>query len=111
MCGKRLRAFSLSLVLFLLLFFSPYSSYSYADVILTESEATELMSEIQKSRQDLTELQIQLQDVRNDYEEQKKSYDRQLNEAERKVKGLGIFAGATSVSTITLTIVLMIILL
>ena len=111
MCGKRLRAFSLSLVLFLLLSFSPCLSYSYADVILTEAEATELISEIQKSRQDLTALQIQLQDVRNDYEEQKKSYDRQLNEAERKVKGLGIFAGATSVSTITLTIVLMIILL
>ena len=111
MCGKRLKAFSLSLVLFLLLSFSPYLSYSYADVALTEAEVTELLTEIQKSKQDLTELKTQLQDVRNDCEEQRKSYVRQLNEAEKKAKGLGIFAGVTSVSTVTLTVVLMIILL
>ena len=87
MCGKKLKRFLLLLVLFSPFSFVPSFSYSYADVVLTNEEAQELMSEIQESKKDLTELQnqlseaeTQLNDVKNTYEEQKKSYEMQLKE-------------------------------
>ena len=107
MCGKRLKVFSLLLVLSLLSLPVRFSSYSYADVILTDSEAEELMSEIQESKKDLTELknqlneaETQLNDVKNDCEEQRK------RSTEAK-----IFAGSASASTLLITVVLLIVLL
>ena len=106
------------LVLSLLYLFVPSVSYSYADVVLTDKEAQELMSEIQQSKKDLTELknqlneaETQLNDVKSTYEEQKKSYEMQLKEEKKKSTEAKIFAGSASASTLVISIVLLIVLL
>lgn len=108
----------LSSGLFLLLSLAPSISYSYADVVLTDKEAQELMSEIQQSKKDLTELknqlneaETQLNDVKSTYEEQKKSYEMQLKEERKKSTEAKIFAGSASASTLVISIVLLIVLL
>ena len=118
MCQRRLKRFLLSLVLCSLLPFVPSFSYSYADVILTDKEAQELMNEIQESKKDLTELknqlneaETQLNDVKSTYEEQKKSYEMQLKEEKKKSTEAKIFAGSASASTLVISIVLLIVLL
>lgn len=118
MCGKKLKRFLLLSVLFSPFSFVPSFSYSYADVVLTDKEAQELMSEIQESKKDLTELQnqlneaeTQLNDVKSDYEEQKKSYEEQLKEEKKKSTEAKIFAYSASASTLVISIVLLIVLL
>ena len=111
MCGKRLKRFLPLLVLFSLLCFSPLSSSCYAEVVLTDKEAQELMSEISESRKDLTELQTQLNDVKNDYEEQKKSYEEQLKEEKKKSTEAIIFASGATATSLVISIVLLIALL
>lgn len=98
-------------VLFLLLLPVRAISYSYADVVLTDKEAQELMSEIQESKKDLTELQTQLKDVKSDYEEQKKSYEEQLKEEKKKSTEAKIFAYSASASTLLISIALLFVLL
>ena len=104
--------------LFLLSLLVHSFSYSYADVTLTDSEATELMSEIQESRKDLTglknqlnEAETQLSDVKSTCEEQKKSYEMQLKEEKKKSTEAKIFAYSASASTLVISIVLLIVLL
>ncbi len=104
---KKSKKLLLLLVLSLPLLPVHFSSYSYADVILTDKEAQELMSEIQESKKDLQELQnqlskaeIQLSDVKNTYEEQKTYYEKQLKEAEKKNSSLKTAVVATGTSTV-----------
>ena len=97
--------------LFLLSLSVRSTSYSYADVVLTDKEAQELMSEIQESRKDLTELQTQLNDVKSDCEEQKKSYEEQLKEEKKKSTEAKIFAYSASASTLLISIALLFVLL
>ena len=118
MCGKKLKRFLLSSGLFLLLSLAPSTSYSYADVVLTDMEAQELMNEIQQSRKDLTELQenlasaeAQLNAVKSTYEEQKKSYEELLKEEKKKSTEAKIFAYSASASTLVISIVLLFVLL
>jgi peptidoglycan hydrolase CwlO-like protein len=115
---KKLKRFLLLSVLLLPWSCVPLISYSYADVVLTDEEAQELMSEIQESRKDLAELQnslesaeTQLQDVKSDYEEQKKSYEEQLKEEKKKSTEAKIFAYSASASTLLISIVLFIVVL
>ena len=110
LCGRRLKKLLLLLVLLL-----PFISYSYADVILTNEEATELMSTIQESKKDLAELQSeltsaeeQLNAVKNDYDELKKSYEQRLKEEKKKSTEAKIFAYSASASTLLISIVLFI---
>ena len=65
-----------------------------------------MLSEIQESKKDLKNLQekllsaeAQLNDVKNTYNEQKTSYEMQLNEAEKKNDGLKTAVTITSTST------------
>ena len=118
MCGKKLKRFLLLSGLFSLLCFSPLSYSCYAEVVLTDKEAQELMSEIQESKKDLTELknqlneaETQLNDVKNDYEEQKKSYEEQLKEEKKKSTEAKIFAYSASASTLLISIALLFVLL
>lgn len=118
MCGKKLKRFLLLLVLSLPFSFVPSFSYSYADVVLTDKEAQELMSEIQESKKDLnnvknqlSEAETQLNDVKNDCEEQKKSYETQLKEEKKRSTEARIFAGSASVTALVLSIVLLFVLL
>ena len=111
MCGKRLKMFFALSGLFLLSCFSPLSPSCYAEVVLTDSEAEELMTEIQESRKELNELkselsnvQSELTDVKNISTEQKKSYETQLTEAEKKNQNLKTAVTVTSTSTVLLTI-------
>ena len=125
MCGKRLKASLLSLVLLSLSFFVPSYSYSYADVILTNEEAEELMNEIQlsktelenvkseltESKKELNEQKTQLEDVKNTYTEQKRYYETLLDEAEEKnlaLKTCLTITTTTSVIFLALTVVLLI---
>ena len=118
MCHQKSKKRLLLLVLFSLLSPVLFTSYSFADVTLTDKEAQELMNEIQESKKDLTELknqlneaETQLQDVKSTYEEQKKSYETQLKEEKKKSTEAKIFAGSASASTLVISIVLLIVLL
>lgn len=119
MCGRRLKTIlSLSVLVFLSLC-SPCSMYLCAEVKLTDEEASELMNEIQQSKEklqnvrkelkesqnDLTGLENQLTDVKSTYEEQKKYYETQLNEAEKENQKLKIATSVTGGSAIALLIV------
>lgn len=93
-------------------------SYSYADVVLTDKEAEELMNEISESRKDLTELksqldeaETQLSDVKSDCEEQKKSYEMQLKEVKKQKTKVMLLASGTTASTIILAVALLVCLL
>lgn len=126
MCFRRLRRFSALSVLYCLSYFLPLSSLCYADVILTDSEAQKIMTEIQESKKELQsaknnlllsqeELKAQrevLTDVMNDYVELKTSCGKQLEKAERRSKKLKFCVTITSVSTVieTAVIILMLIL-
>ena len=119
MCGTKLKLFSALLVLSFLLCFSPLLSSLYAETVLTESEAQEILNEITESRKELNQvkeeliqskenqqnvmkesqmLKTELQDVKNIYTEQKKSYEMQLNEEQKKNEKLktGITITGTS---------------
>ena len=118
MCRRKSRKRLLLLVLFSLLLPALFCSYSFAEVVLTDSEATELMNEIQESRKDLTQLKNQLSEaetqlngVKSDYEEQKKYYEMQLKEEKKRSTEAKIFAGSASASTILISVVLLIVLL
>lgn len=118
MCQRKSKKRLLLSVLFSLLLPALFCSYSFAEVVLTDSEATELMSEIQESRKDLTELknqlneaETQLNDVKSDYEEQKKYYEGRLKEEKKKSTEAKIFAYSASASTLLISIALLIVLL
>ena len=114
MCGKRLKVFFLLSGLSLLLPFVPLCSCSYADVILTDKEAEELMNEIQlsktelenvkseltESKKELNEQKAQLEDVKNTYTEQKQSYEKQLGEAEKENNKLKTWLTVTATSSV-----------
>ena len=113
MCGKRLKVFLLLLGLSLLSPSALLCSYSYADVILTDEEATELMNEIQQSKaelqtvkdelktskEELKQSKNQLEDVKSTYTEQKKSYETQLEEAEKEKNTLKTWLTITATSS------------
>ena len=97
MCGTKSRIFLVSLVLSVLLFFFPLS-YSYAEVVLTDSEAQEIMMQIEESQKDL-------QTVKENYEEQKKYYEQQLTEAREETKTVTtVFGVSTTVLGVALII-------
>lgn len=116
LCGKRLKVFLLSLGLSLLSPFVPLCSSSYADVILSDEEATELMDEIQQSKmelqtvkdelktskEELKQSKNQLEDVKNTYTEQKQSYETQLEEAEKEKNTLKTWLTITATSSVCL---------
>lgn len=122
MCGRRLRRFSASLVLSSLLLFSPFCSSCYADVVLMDEEAMELMNEIQESKKELNlvkselseskresqELKTELQDVKNDYSEQKTYYEEQLNVAEKKTEHLKTAVTVTSTTSVVFCILMIV---
>lgn len=112
MCGRRLKIIlSLSALLSSSLFF-PLCASLCAEVRLTDEEAQTMMSEIQESKKELatlrnqlSEAETQLTDVNNTWNEQKKSYEEQLNEAEKDKQKLKITASITGGSSIALLVV------
>lgn len=132
MCGRKLKRFSALSVLFFLLSFSPFCFSCFAEVTLTDEEATEIQKEITESKKELEnvkeeltqskeklenvqkesqEQKTELQDVRSTYEEQKKSYEEQLNEAEKenqKLKIVAVSTGSTSIALLIVTVLLII---
>ena len=100
MCGRKLKVFLLSLVLFSALPFSQSLSYSYAEVILTEEEAQQILEEIQEAKKELIEQKTELENVKNTCNEQKTYYETQLTEAEKKNSNLKTAVITTSVSTV-----------
>lgn len=118
MCGKRLKIFLLSLVLFSVSAFSPFLSFCYAEVRLTDEEATLILTEIQESqkelnllKQDLNQAQTELESVKNTYSEQKKYYEERLNEVNKSKEIAEDIAIATTSSTVILALTLIFILL
>ena len=97
MCGAKLKRLSALSVLFCLLSFSPLSFSCFAEVKLTDEEAETILNEISESKKEL-------EDVKNTYNEQKTSYEMQLNEAEKQNKMLKTVSVATGSSTVVLTI-------
>ena len=124
LCGIKSKKSLLLLALYSLLFFAQ-CSYCYADVILTDSEATELLSEIELSKKELQDVRTelsqskeelqqsknQLEDVRNTYNEQRKSYETLLDEAEKEKQTLTAIAIATTATSGVLLCVLVLVLL
>lgn len=125
MCGIKSKRFLLLLVLVSVLSVSP----CFSKVVLTDEEAKEMMSEIEKSKKELTELretsqkQIEslensleqskneLETVKNTSQEQKKSYEKQLKEEKKKRILPWAMAGTSGTATIILSVVLLIVLL
>lgn len=105
LCGVKSKRFLLLLGLYSLLFFAQ-CSYCYADVILTDSEATELLNEIELSKKDLQDVKTELEsakkelaDVKSTYTEQKKSYEEQLEEAEKENQKLQMYLTVTATTS------------
>ena len=125
MCGIKSKRFLLLLVLVSGLSVSP----CFSEVVLTDEEAKEMMSEIEKSKKELTELretsqkQIEslensleqskgeLETVKNTSQEQKKSYEKQLKEEKKKRILPWAMAGTSGTATVILSVVLLIVLL
>lgn len=121
---RKSRKHLLLLALYSLLFFAQ-CSYCYADVILTDSEATELLSEIELSKKELQSVREELslskeeleqsknqsENVKSTYEEQKKSYETQLSEAEKEKQTLTKLLIATTASSGVLLCTLILVLL
>lgn len=125
MCGIKSKRFLLLLVLVSVLSVSP----CFSKVVLTDEEAKEMMSEIEKSKKELTELretsqkQIEslensleqskgeLETVKNTSQEQKKSYEKQLKEEKKKRILPWAMAGTSGTATIILSVILLIVLL
>ena len=123
MCGANSKRLLALLVLFSLLSFSPLSFSCFAEVRLTDEEATQMLNEIKASKTELEEVKnrltqsqrtltmqkTELEDVKNTYNEQKISYETQLNEAEKKqqiLKSVAIATGSTSVALIIAVVLL-----
>ena len=104
MCGAKLKRLSALSVLFCLLSFSPLSFSCFAEVKLTDEETETILNEISESKKEL-------EDVKNTYNEQKTSYEMQLNEAEKQNKTLKTVAVATGSSTVALTIVVILLII
>ena len=104
MCGKSLKVSLVSLGLFLLLSFSQSYSSCFADVILTYEETQEILNEIEQSKKEL-------QEVKTTCAEQKKSYETQLQEAEKENQALKTGMAVTSTATIMSTIFIVILLI
>ena len=125
MCGIKSKRFLLLLVLVSVLSVSP----CFSKVVLTDEEAKEMMSEIEKSKKELTELketskkQIEslenslkqskgeLETVKSTSQEQKKSYEEQLKEEKKKRILPWAMAGTSGTATIILSVVLLTVLL
>ena len=125
MCGIKSKRFLLLLVLVSVL----SVSHCFSEVVLTDEEAKEMMSEIEESKKELTELretskkqieslensleqsESELETVRNISQEQKKSYEEQLKEEKKKRILPWVMAGTSGTATVILSVVLLIALL
>ena len=125
MCGIKSKRFLLLLVLVSVLSVSP----CFSKVVLTDKEAKEMMSEIEKSKKELTELRetsqkqieslensleqskSELETVKNTSQEQKKSYEKQLKEEKKKRILPWAMVGTSGTATIILSVILLIALL
>ena len=125
MCGIKSKRFLLLLVLVSVL----SVSHCFSEVVLTDEEAKEMMSEIEESKKELTELRetskkqieslensleqskSELETVRNTSQEQKKSYEEQLKEEKKKRILPWVMAGTSGTATVILSVVLLIALL
>lgn len=129
MCGGKSRAGSYRLPAVLLLASVLSCSYLHADVVLRDSEAQEMLDEMEKSRQELQGVQEELaqskesaesaltesEGLRKDLsqlettcEEQRKSYEGQLQEArktEGALKTTATITGTTSVVFLVLMVI------
>lgn len=122
MCGIKSKRLLLLLVLVSVLSVSP----CFSKVVLTDEEAKEMMSEIEKSKKELTELKetsqkqieslensleqskSELETVKNTSQEQKKSYEKQLKEEKKKRILPWAMAGTSGTATIILSVILLI---
>ena len=101
----------------------------FSEVVLTDEEAKEMMSEIEESKKELTELRetskkqieslensleqskSELETVSNTSQEQKKSYEEQLKEEKKKRILPWAMAGTSGTAVVVLSVVLLIVLL
>ena len=118
MCGRKLRqSFVLLLLCSVLLVLSSQVSLS-AEVVLTDREAEEMMSEINQSEKDLIQAQEDLRKSQEDLsrvkaisEEQEKSFQKQLKEEKKKRILPWALTGASSTICAVLSVCLLIVLL
>lgn len=119
---KRLRLLSALSVLSFLPVFSPSPCSCSAEVVLTDEEAREMLSEMEESRKELQNVKdclIQSQkdlirqkevseSVRSTCEEQRKSYETQLEEKDRKNDTLTVVATSTGTSAVIFAILMVV---
>ena len=70
-----------------------------------------MKNELIQSQKGLIEQKTELENVKNTYNEQKKSYEMQLNEAEKQNQTLKTVAVATGSSSVALTIVVILLII
>lgn len=102
MCGAGLKKLLVSLLLFSALSLSP----CFAEVVLTDAEAEEILTEIEESKKELTGLKEELKAVKTTSQEQKEYYETQLTEEKKKRVLPWTIAGTSSVLSVLLGIAL-----
>lgn len=114
MCGRKSRMFLLLSVLASLLLVSP----CFSEVVLTDEEAEEMLSEMEQSRAELTELremsenlQTELDALKATSTEQNQYYEERLREARRAKAVPWAVAGTSTAASVFLGVLLLMVLL
>lgn len=114
MCGRKSGMFLLLSVLASLLLVS----HCFSEVVLTDEEAEEMLSEMEQSRAELTELremsenlQTELDALKATSTEQNRYYEKQLKEAKKARAVPWAVAGTSTATAVFLGVLLVIILL
>lgn len=107
---KSKRRFLLS-VLFSLSLLFPFASFSYAEVVLTDEEAQEMMEEMEASETELQGVKQELEELKNTSEEQKKYYEGQLKEEKKKRILPWTLTGTASAGCVFLGVLLILVLI
>lgn len=107
---KSRRHFLLSVLFSLSLLFLS-ASFSYAEVVLTDEEAREMMEEMEASETELQGVKQELEELKNISEEQKKYYEEQLKEEKKKRILPWTLTGTASAGCVFLSVLLILVLI
>lgn len=107
---KSKRHFLLPVLFSLSLLFLSVSS-SYAEVVLTDEEAQEMMAEMEASETELQGVKQELEELKSTSEEQKKYYEEQLKEEKKKRILPWALTGTASAGCVFLGVLLVLVLI
>ena len=84
---------------------------AYSEISLTYEKAQMMLKEITESKKDLQSAEVRLEEQEKDFQEQKESYEMQLNKAMKENRRYKTAVTITGTSTVILTVIVLILLL